>query len=50
MKILYVEDVPKINQVFEDNLATKNYDFDSVSDSSVGLELAALFHFGDLIT
>ncbi len=40
MKILHVEDVPEISQVFADILSTKNYEFDSVSDGRAGLELA----------
>ena len=40
MRILHVEDTPEISQVFADILATKNYDFDSVSDGRAGLELA----------
>ena len=40
MKILHVEDTPEISEVFADILATKNYDFDSVSDGKAGLELA----------
>ncbi len=40
MRILHVEDVPEISKVFADILATKNYDFDSVSDGRAGLELA----------
>ncbi len=40
MRILYVEDVPEINQVFADILSTTNCDFDSVSDGRAGLELA----------
>ena len=40
MKILHVEDVPEISQIFADILSTKNYDFDSVSDGRAGLELA----------
>jgi len=39
MKILHVEDVSEISQVFADILSTKNYDFDSVSDGRAGLEL-----------
>ncbi len=39
MKILHVEDVPEISQIFEDIPSTKNYDFDSVSDGRAGLEL-----------
>jgi two-component system response regulator QseB len=40
MKILHVDDTPEISQIFADILATKNYDFDSVSDGRAGLELA----------
>ena len=40
MKILHIEDVPEISEVFADILSTKNYDFDSVSDGKAGLELA----------
>ena len=40
MRILHIEDVPEISQIFADILTTKNYDFDSVSDGKVGLELA----------
>ena len=40
MKILHVEDVSEISQIFADILSTKNYDFDSVSDGRAGLELA----------
>ncbi len=40
MRILHVEDIPEISQIFADILATKNYEFDSVSDGKAGLELA----------
>jgi len=40
MKILHIEDVPEISQIFADILSTKNYDFDSISDGRAGLELA----------
>ncbi|MEK0348306.1 MAG: response regulator [Nitrosopumilus sp.] len=40
MRILHVEDIPEISQVFADILATKNYEFDSISDGRAGLELA----------
>jgi len=40
MKILHVEDIPEISQIFADVLATKNYEFDSISDGKAGLELA----------
>ncbi|MBA4718592.1 MAG: response regulator [Nitrosopumilus sp.] len=40
MRILHVEDVPEISQVFADILSATNYEFDSVSDGRAGLELA----------
>ncbi len=40
MRILHVEDIPEISQIFADILATKNYDFDSITDGKAGLELA----------
>jgi DNA-binding response OmpR family regulator len=40
MKILHIDDTPEISQIFADILATKNYDFESVSDGRAGLELA----------
>jgi len=40
MRILHVEDVPEISQIFADILATKKYDFDSITDGKAGLELA----------
>jgi len=40
MKILHVEDVPEISQVFADILSTTDYEFDSISDGRAGLELA----------
>ena len=40
MRILHVEDVPEISQIFAEILSSKNYDFDSVSDGRAGLELA----------
>ncbi len=40
MRILHVEDVSEISQVFADILTAKNYEFDSVSDGKAGLELA----------
>ncbi len=39
MRILHVEDVSEISQIFADILATKNYEFDSISDGKAGLEL-----------
>ena len=40
MKILHVEDVPEISQIFSDILSTTDYEFDSISDGKAGLELA----------
>lgn len=40
MKILHVEDMQEISQIFADILSTKNHDFDSISDGRAGLELA----------
>ncbi len=39
MRILHVEDVSEISQIFADILATKNYEFDSISDGKAGLDL-----------
>jgi DNA-binding response OmpR family regulator len=48
VKILHVEDVPEISQIFADILSTKNCEFESVSDGRAGLELA-VYHDYDLI-
>ena len=48
MRILHIEDTPEISQIFADILATKNYDFDSVSDGRAGLELTVYTDY-DLI-
>ncbi len=48
MKILHVEDVPEISQVFEDILSTKNHEFQSISNGRAGLELV-VYHDFDLI-
>ena len=40
MKILHIEDIAEISQIFADILATKNHDFDSITDGKAGLELA----------
>ena len=40
MKILHIEDVPEISQIFSDILSTTDYEFDSISDGKAGLELA----------
>jgi len=40
MKILHVEDVSEISQIFSDILSTTDYEFDSISDGKAGLELA----------
>ncbi len=39
MKILHIDDVSEISQIFADILSTKNYDFDSISNGRAGLEL-----------
>ena len=48
MKILHIEDVAEISQIFSDILSTTNYEFDSISDGKVGLELAVYKEY-DLI-
>ncbi len=48
MKILHIEDVPEISQIFADILSTTNYEFDSISDGRAGLELAVYTDY-DLI-
>ena len=48
MRILHIEDIPEISQVFADVLSTTNYEFDSVSDGRAGLELAVYKNY-DLI-
>jgi len=48
MRILHIEDVSEISQIFADILSTKNYEFDSVSDGRAGLELAVYKEY-DLI-
>lgn len=40
MKILHIEDVPEISQIFADILTTKNFDFDRICDGESKLELA----------
>ena len=42
MKILHIEDVPEISQIFADILSTKNYDFDSVSDGKSWIGIGSL--------
>jgi len=37
MRILHIDDAPEISQVYADILATKNHDFDSISDGKAGL-------------
>ena len=39
MKILHVEDVPEISEVFSDILTTKNHNFESETDGKKGLEM-----------
>lgn len=48
MRILHVEDVPEISQVFADILSNKNHEFQSISDGRAGLELVVHKDF-DLI-
>ena len=40
MKILHVEDTPEVSKIFSEVLETSGYDFDSILDGRVGLELA----------
>ncbi|MBI5860201.1 MAG: response regulator [Nitrosarchaeum sp.] len=39
MKILHIEDIPEISEVFSDILKTKNHDFESAIDGKKGLDL-----------
>ena len=39
MKILHVEDVPEISEVFADILMTKNHHFESATDGKKGLNM-----------
>jgi DNA-binding response OmpR family regulator len=48
MKILHIEDIPEISQIFSDILKTKNHEFDSVIDGKKGLDLVLKNHY-DLI-
>lgn len=48
MKILHIEDVPEISEVFSDILKTKNHDFESAIDGKKGLDLVLRNHY-DLI-
>ncbi|PIW35448.1 MAG: response regulator, partial [Nitrosopumilales archaeon CG15_BIG_FIL_POST_REV_8_21_14_020_33_23] len=48
MKILHVEDVPEISEVFSDILTTKNHDFESTIDGKKGLDMVLKNHY-DLI-
>jgi DNA-binding response OmpR family regulator len=48
MKILHVEDVPEISEVFSDILTTKNHDFESTTDGKKGLDMVLKNHY-DLI-
>lgn len=48
MKILYIEDIPEISDIFSDILKTKNHDFESTPDGKKGLDLV-LKNYYDLI-
>jgi DNA-binding response OmpR family regulator len=48
MKILHIEDVPEISDIYSDILKTKNHDFESAIDGKKGLELVMENHY-DLI-
>lgn len=48
MKILHIEDIPEISDIFSDILKTKNHDFESTTDGKKGLDLAIKNHY-DLI-
>ena len=48
MKILHIEDIPEISEIFSDILKTKNHDFDSAIDGKKGLDLVLKNHY-DLI-
>lgn len=48
MKILHIEDIPEISEIFSDILKTKNHDFDSATDGKKGLDLVLKNHY-DLI-
>ena len=39
MKILHIEDVPEISEIFSDILKTKKHDFESAIDGKKGLDL-----------
>jgi DNA-binding response OmpR family regulator len=39
MKILHIEDIPEISEVYSDILKTKNHDFESATDGKKGLDL-----------
>lgn len=48
MKILYIEDIPEISDIFFDILKTKNHDFESRPDGKKYLDLV-LKNYYDLI-
>ncbi len=48
MKILHIEDIPEISEVYSDILKTKNHDFESAIDGKKGLDLVLKNHY-DLI-
>ena len=48
MKILHIEDIPEISDIFSDILKTKNNDFESTTDGKKDLDLV-LKNYYDLI-
>lgn len=48
MKILHVEDIPELSDVFSDILKAENHDFESTTDGKKGLDLVLKNHY-DLI-
>jgi len=48
VKILHIEDIPEISDIFSDILKTKNHDFESTTDGKKGLDLV-LKNYYDLI-
>lgn len=46
MKILHIQDTPKISKIFAEILSSKNPNFDSILDGRIGLELAVYKDYG----
>ncbi|MCI4433526.1 MAG: response regulator transcription factor [Nitrosopumilus sp.] len=49
MKILHIEDVPEISDIYSDILKTNNHDFKSAIDGKLGLELVLKNHYDIII-